>query len=347
MDGLMPPAIVPKKVKETDYSKFTVEQIKAQLEQRGLPTNGKRKALVRRLKAEVQRAWQNYYQAKGGAKPLFDGKKKKKSNKPKPTPEELTAKLEKEKAERLAKLKRKAENIKKMEEAREAKRQKKEQSAALQKERMEQQKVDKMERQKLECFVNFDLKNFQQQLMKKVDPKGDKVSSLSYNAVNKRFNIRFKDADDQVTYTKGSTIKKPKKFDLKMTLSLLPAPVESRCVMFLYPGALNHPDKEEAASWLESQSSESMQDLSALKYWVDSAFKTFSKFGKVVNIYRERGFLVIQFSADSEAKKMMAKSGESFNGVRFIHKQTGTPTKAAKNAVTKEYPMPSLKTKKE
>merc|ERR1719204_2499117 len=46
-------------------------------------------------------------------------------------------------------------------------------------------------------------------------------------------------------------------------------------------------------------------------------------------------------------KKMMAKSGEKFNGVRFIHKQPGTPTKAAKNAVTKEYPMPSLKTKKE
>merc|ERR1712066_98813 len=126
-----------------------VEQIKAQLEQRGLPTNGKRKALVRRLKAEVQRAWQSYYSAKGETQPLFDKPKKKK---PKQSPEEIARQIEANKAKRLEKLKRKAENIKRMEEAREAKRRRKEASAAVQADRMEQQKKDKMERQKLECF---------------------------------------------------------------------------------------------------------------------------------------------------------------------------------------------------
>lgn len=344
MEGLMPPAIVPKKVKETDYTKFTVEQIKAQLEQRGLQTNGKRKALVRRLKAEVQRAWQSYYSAKGETQPLFDKPKKKK---PKQSPEEIARQIEANKAKRLEKLKRKAENIKRMEEAREAKRRRKEESAAVQADRMEQQKKDKMERQKLECFVTFDLKSFQQQLQKKIDPKGDKLSSLNYNAVQKRFNLRFKDAKTQVAYTKNSTVQKPKKFELKMTLSCLPAPVESRCVMFLYPSAVNHPNKEDAASWLEKQGSGDVQDLSALQLWIDSGFSSFAKYGKIVNIYRERGFIVVQFSTDSEANKFMKNSGGSFNGVDFVHKKVGTPTKADRNALLKEHPMPNLKKKKE
>lgn len=343
MNKLMPPK-VPTKVRQTDYSKFSDEQIKAQLQQRGLSVKGSRAKLENRLKAEVQRAWAQYHKKNKNnpsTKKLFP--KTKKPKKPKQTPEQIAAAQEAAKQRRQEKAKRRAEHMEKMEEAREAKRQKKEKAAELQAERMKKQKVEKTERQKLECFVSFDIKDFQEQLMKKVDPSGNTVSSMSFNAVNKRFNIRFKTAKQQVKFTKGSTMAKGKTFDLKMTMSALPSPVETRCVMFLYPSAANHPDADTAASWVESQGGEEQPDLSALKNWKDSAYKSFSKYGKIVNIYRERGFLVVQFSTDSEAKKMMSKSGDSFNGCQFVHKQIGTPTKQDKNTVLKEYPMPSLK----
>jgi len=117
--------------------------------------------------------------------------------------------------------------------------------------------------------------------------------------------------------------------------------------MFLYPSAVNHPNKEDAASWLEKQGSGDVQDLSALQLWIDSGFSSFAKYGKIVNIYRERGFIVVQFSTDSEANKFMKNSGGSFNGVDFVHKKVGTPTKADRNALLKEHPMPNLKKKKE
>merc|ERR1719392_102234 len=113
----MPPKIVPARVQETDYSQFTVEQIKKQLAERGLETTGKKKTLVKRLKAEVQRAWNEYYSTTSAFPPktkaLFKKKEKKKM-----TLEEVNAQLAESKAKRKAKLKRKAENIAKMEEAR-------------------------------------------------------------------------------------------------------------------------------------------------------------------------------------------------------------------------------------
>lgn len=336
----MPPKIVPSRVKETDYSQFTVEQIKKQLADRGLETTGKKKTLVKRLKAEVQRAWNQYYQS-------TQVKKEKKAPKKKMTLEEINAQMEENKAKRKAKLKRKAENIAKMEEAREAKRLKKEASAKVQAKRMAEQKVEKEKRQKLEVFVKLDIKDYQEQLQKKLDPKGTRIDSMSYNAVHKRFNIRFKQESHQQAVTKNATISKAKKFNLKMSVSALPAPVESRCVMFLYPAAINHPNAEAAKEWLEGQNSEGAQDLAALNLWKKSALAEFAQYGKIVNVYRERSFLVVYFSTASEAQKMLAGAADSeFNGVPMLFMKVGTPTKADKNEVNKKYPVVQPKKKK-
>jgi len=307
---------------------------------------GKRKTLVKRLKAEVQRAWNNYYNSNESPFPpnkLF--KKKKKGVKKELTPAQIKKQVEENKAKRQAKLKRKAENIKKMEEQREAKRLKREAAAKVQEEYMKEQKEQKEVRQKLECFVTFDLKKYEQELRKKIDPKGNKIQTMSYNAVNKRFNIRFASAAQQKSVVKNATMDSPKEFTLKMNCSTLPAPVESQCVMFLYPGAANHPDKAKAEKWLASQADKDAQDLAALSVWKKAALDEFSQYGTIVNVYRERGFMVVYFSDASEAEDMMTDC-TSFNGVSMVHKKVGTPTKADKNEVNKAHPMPPQKKKK-
>lgn len=338
--SLMPPKIVPSRVQETDYSQFTVEQIKKQLADRGLETTGKKKTLVKRLKAEVQRAWSQYYDSQGKSK-------KKKAPKKKMTLEEITAQNKENAAKRKAKLKRKAENIAKMEEAKRAKRQKKEASAKIQAKRMAEQKEEKEKRQLLEVFVKLDIKDYQTQLQKKLDPKGTRIDTMSYNAVHKRFNIRFKNAAHQQAITKNATITKAKSYTLKMSASTLPAPVESRCVMFLYPAALNHPNKDAAQEWLEGQTGEGAQDLAALNLWKKSALSKFARYGKIVNVYRERSFLVVYFSTASEAQKMMKGAADSeFNGVPMLCMKVGTPTKQDKNELNKQYPIPKVPSKK-
>jgi len=329
MDGLFP-SEVPDSVKNTDWSKFTDAQIKKQLKARGCSVKGNRKALEARLKAEVKKAWASHATKK---------------SKKKLSPEEIEQKLKEAEERRALKKKRKAEHEAKMEEARAKKRQKKEASAKKQAELRVQQKAEKEERQKLQAFITCDFKALKEALQKSLDPSGKMIETMSFNGAKKKFQINCKSESAQQKLTKGLTISNPKQTKLAINCTILPGPVESRCVMFLYPLAANHPDLDNAKEWTSAQV-DLEKESEGVKLWVESSLKTFKKFGKVVNVTRERGFLVVQFSTDAEAQKMMAKAGEDFNGVSFAAMSIGTPTKADKLDALKKYPMPK-KVKKE
>merc|ERR550525_1567096 len=167
----------PQRPENVDYSKFTDKQIKAQLKQEGMPITGSRKKLEALLKHCVTQAWAKYNAKKG---------KVKQNNKPKKVKKELSA-AEKEKlikqneANRQAKLKRKAEHMKRAEEARERKRQKREAALARQNALIAESKAGKEERQKLVAYANIDMKTLGESLRKKLDPKGNKISSINFD----------------------------------------------------------------------------------------------------------------------------------------------------------------------
>jgi len=237
---------------------------------------------------------------------------------------------------RQEKLKRKLEHEKRVEEARERKRLKKEEKAKKQHEQILRQKKEKEQRQMCEAFLGFDVRSFEQQVRKKLDPSGNKIVSCSYDTVAKRFKVKFSNPEHAASLTKGITMKRPRKLKFDSSVSILPSPVESRCVMFLYPLSSLHPDAEKAKAWSDAQGLANKKDSEILQAWMKSALTTFSEFGTVVNIYRERGFMVVNYTDAVYAQKMLS-GAKSFNNCSMIHLQVGTPTKLDKRTVDKEY----------
>ena len=56
-----------------------------------------------------------------------------------------------------------------------------------------------------EAFLGFDVRNFEQQVRKKLDPTNTKIASCSYDTVAKRFKVKFNSAADATNLTKGIT----------------------------------------------------------------------------------------------------------------------------------------------
>jgi len=326
-----------------DYSQFSLEKIKKQLQSRGVSTKGSREVLTNRLKAEVDKAWTEY-EAKSEPvqEPLFPNQGKRaqhnKPKKPKKSAEEIAEEQAKNALRRQEKLKRKAEHEKRVEEARERKRLKKEMTAKNHAEKNAEQKKAKIARQKCEAFLGFDVKSLEEQVRSKLDPAGSKIQNVSFDSVMKRFRIKFKTEAAAKVFTKGVSMKKPKKMKLDSEVSILPSPVETHCVMFLYPMSNMHPSTEAAKAWCTSQGLSDSKESDILRAWARSALNSFSGYGTIVNVYRERGFLVVQFSTEASANKMTTalKNGE-FNGCKFVHLQVGTPTKLDKKLVTEQF----------
>jgi len=329
---------------DVDYDAFTTEQVKSQLGARGVSTKGNRNTLIKRLKAEVTKAWKQFNAAQGAVQPLFPDLKTKKPKKPAKTPEEIEAEQKALAVKRQEKLKRKAEHEKRVEEARQRKKQKREEKAKKVAELQTQQKAEKERRQKCEMFLGFDMRSFEQQVRKKLDPSGKKIANCSYDTVHKRFKVKFISETEANKFTKGISMKKPKKLKFDSSVSILPSPVESRCVMFLYPMAPNHPSYEVAKTWSNKKGLSDSRDSNILEIWKQDALKQFSKYGPIINIFRERGFLVVQFTTDAQASKMLATSkGKTFNGATFTYLKSGTPTKLDKKTVDQQFPKPVVK----
>jgi len=322
-----------------DYSKFSIEKIKAQLQSRNVSTKGSREVLTNRLKQEVDKAWAEY-EAKSEPvqTPLFPNQVKKKKQKKQKSAEEIAEEQKAAALRRQEKLKRKAEHEKRVEEARERKRLKKEMTAKNHAEKNAEQKKAKIARQKCEAFLGFDVKSLEEQVRNKLDPAGSKIQTVSFDSVMKRFRIKFKTEAAAKGFTKGVSMKKPKKMKLDSEVSILPSPVETRCVMFLYPMSNMHPSAEAAKTWCTSQGLTDSKESDILRAWIQSAMNSFSAYGTIVNVYRERGFLVVQFTTDASANKMTTavKEGE-FNGCKFVHLQVGTPTKLDRKLVTEKF----------
>lgn len=332
-----------------DFSQFSNEKIKAQLQSRGLSTKGSRDALTNRLKQEVEKAWREY-EAKKEPKqePLFPNQGKSKAKKPKKTAEQIAEEQKAAALKRNEKLKRKAEHEKRVEEARERKRLKKEITATKHAEKNAEQKKAKIARQKCEAFLGFDVKSLEEQVQNKLDPSGSKIQTVSFDSVMKRFRIKFKTEAHAKVFTKGVSMKKPKKMNLHSEVSILPSPVETRCVMFLYPMSNMHPSLAAATAWCTSQGLTDSKESDILRAWIQSAMSTFSAYGTIVNVYRERGFLTVQFTTDASANKMTtALMNGKFNGCTFVHLQVGTPTKLDKKLVTEAHGSNAKKVKKE
>merc|ERR1719397_290860 len=260
---------------------------------------------------------------------------KAKQNKPKKVKKKLTdaEKSEihaKNEANRLAKAKRRAENEKRLEEHQRRKRQKREESMAKQETLKQQQKEQKEARQRCEVLLKIDFAGYKDALRKKLDPKGTKISNLTQDFSKKGFIVKFKSEKDAATCAKGSTMKKKKTWKIPMATSILPSPVESKCVFFQYPLDQTHPSLEQAKEWtLTQDSDEDLAELKKLSLWSDSAATYFAKYGTIYDVYRERGFLVVYYTTETAASKCFsACAGAEFNGVPFNFLRRGTPTKA-------------------
>lgn len=331
---------------DVDYTKFSDAQIKKQLEKKGMPTTGSRKKLEARLQHCVRQAWAQYEKQmrKGTVKP----KKKNKKPKTKLSEEERKKIQEQNEANRKAKLAKKAANKKKAEAARKAalerKRKKKEASDLKKADLDAAQKVQKEARQSLEAFAAFDIKALAAQVRKKFDPKNKNITNIQYDFSKKGFVIKFKKPMYVEAVTKGAHMKKPVTAKFNVTTSVLPAPVESQCVFFLSPTSFNHTDKQIADEWVAEQGGEDLPELDKLQLWIDSAQKTFNSCGKIINVYRERGFMVVHFASSSSADKFIGKyEGGEFNGVPFQFLKAGTPTKQDRNQCDEEFPRPKKK----
>jgi len=330
--AMFPPAQDPKPA-EVDYDQFTDDQIRAQLANRGLSTKGQRPKLVNRLKSEVAKAWAAYKK-----------EMRAKSNKPKKVKKKLTEEEKSEihaknEANRLAKAKRRAENMKRQEEFQKRKRQKREESMAKQEALKQQQKEQKEARQRCEVLLKIDFDGYKTALRKKLDPKGTKIANLTQDFSKKGFVVKFKTEKDAATCSKGSTMKKKKMWKIPMATSILPSPVESKCVFFQYPLDQAHPNLQQAKEWtLTQDSDESLAELKKLSLWTESAATYFAKYGTIYDVYRERGFLVVYYTTEASAQKCFsASSGAEFNGVPFNFLRMGTPTKADRLECQKEH----------
>lgn len=326
-----------------NYDDFSEGDIKNQLKQRGMSTKGSRAKLVARLKHCVKQAWDQWNKKQ---KQNNGDQNARKPPKKKLSEAEKDAIRKQNEENRLAKLKRKAENAQRAEEARERKRQRREEQSEKAEERAAQQKEEKEARQKLEAHATLDMKLFSAQLRKKLDPKNNRISSMNYDFSKKGFVIKFTQPKFVETCTKGSTINNLTNYKLSLSTSILPAPIESNCVYFLSPTANNHPNKAAAEKWLLSKRASDKPELEKLQLWVASACAAFGKKGTIVNVFRERGFLVVQYKDSSAADSFMSSmANKKFNGVPFVFLRAGTPTKKDRNDCDAENPMPKKEKK--
>lgn len=350
---------------QIDFENLSDESIKQHLASRNLSVKGQRHQLIHRLKEEVNKAWSSYYATgpssifpgQGGpfapAPALPDGKKKKKRNpkrKRPPMSEEEKAKLEEELEEkRQAKAAKKEENKRKAEEQREKKRLRRADAEKRQADMEQRQRTQKEDRQKQEVFVYFDMKAFSEQLVKALDKKGTQIETCSYDFGHKGFRVRFSKSEYAAKCARNATMTKPRNLKIPTTCQLLPAPCESNCVFFLDPCHDRHPEKAEALEWVQEQGVESKtSDNKTLNLWKTSALEEYARFGEVVNIYRERGFIVCQFQAASSAKKMFnfVAKGTRLNGIKLLFCRQGTPKKRDAQECDKEFPPPKKVKKK-
>lgn len=353
---------------QIDFSTFNDEAIKQHLTSRNLSTEGDRDVLVARLEEEVNKAWSQYYAAEPmypfpfgmyrPPQPLAPKKKKKKKNNKRKrsnlTEEEKTKMEEERVAARERKATRKAENRKKMEEAYEAakerKRLKKEASATKQAGMEIQQKEAKEKRQRSEVFVYFDMKAFSNQLKKALDPKGKKINACNYDFSHKGFRVRFNDPAHASSCAQGATMNDPRTVKVPTNLQVLPAPVESHCVFFLDPCHPGNPEREAAFEWVKEQGIETRtSDVQTLSLWKGATEIKCARYGAIVNIYRERGFIVVQFQSEAAAEAMYdaLHEGQKLNKVSMLFMKKGTPKKRDRIECDEKYPKaPKTKKKK-
>merc|ERR1712048_726524 len=283
-------------------------------------------------------------------------KKKKKNNKRKRsqlTDEEKAKKEEERKIAKERKDARKAENRKKMEEAqraaRERKRLKKEAAVAKQAEMEKQQKELKEKRQRSEVFVYFDMKAFSNQLKKALDPRGKKINTCNYDFSHKGFRVRFNDPAHASSCAQGATMNDPRTVKVPTNLQVLPAPVESHCVFFLDPCHPGNPEKDAAFKWVKEQGVESnSSDVQTLSLWKGATEMKCARYGAIVNIYRERGFIVVQFQSEAAAEAMYdaLHEGQKLSGVSMLYMKRGTPKKRDRIDCDKLYPKAAKQKKK-
>lgn len=246
------------------------------------------------------------------------------------------------------KAKRKAHHMEAMKEARERKRimrEKKAEKHALL--RAENQKA-KEERQSKIAHVSFDMSTLEQMVQKKFDPKGKRVQSVKYDFSKKAFEVKFNTSAACAKMVKGSTFGSPKtvKLSSSWTSNVLAGPVDANCAYFLHPLEANHPNVDRAEAWTQESIGENRTYAERMQAWVEAASKQFSASGTIVNIFKTRGFMVVQFANKASAEKFItANKSKSLCGVPMIFLQAGTPTKQAKQDCFKAFPMPK-KTKK-
>jgi len=278
-------------------------------------------------------------------------KKRRRKRKRSTLTDEERAKLEEERRlAKEAKEARKAENKRKEVEAREKKRLKREAAAQRQAEMEKKQKEQKEKRQRSEVFVYFDMKAFSDQLMSALDPDGTRVNACNYDFSHKGFRVRFTDPAYASKCAHGATMSNPRTIQVPTNLQVLPAPVESHCVFFLDPCHAGHPEKARAFAWVSEQGVETKtSDIKTLNLWKDSAVSSFSRFGNIVNVYRERGFIVVQYQTEEAAASMFdaLHENETLNAISLLFMKRGTPKKRDRIECDKKYPkLAKLKDKK-
>jgi len=313
-----------------DYDSFNLETVKAHLRSRGLPAEGEdRIILVERLKQEVNRAWTEYYNK---LNPI--------GYRTQQSADEIAAQEEQRRLAREEKLRKKEENKRLAEEARLKKQQRREEAAKKQELIEAQQKIAKENRQRLEVFVLFDMKRFTEQLSLKLDPESQHIVSCNYDFTHKGFRVRFRDNESAAECSKDSTSRDPKEVEVPVKLQVLPAAVESRCMFFLDPCHDDHPNREESFAWMRKEGVESTTaDTKTLNVVQRHAEIEFAKFGTIVYIFRERGFIVIQFQSEKDAESMHNefRNGGTFHDIPFIWLRTGTPKKRDRLECAKMY----------
>jgi len=366
----MPPA------QSVDFSSFDTNTIKEHLATRGLSTTGDRNHLIQRLKEEVNKAWSNYYSAApppqygggyGQGQPMNNynqqpmgqqttgqppkKKKKRKRKRSTMTDAERKAMEDERESRRVAKAERKAANKLKEQEARERKRERREEAAKRQKEMEGRQKLAKENRQRSEVFVYFDMKPFAEQLKSSLDPKGTNIQSCNYDFSHKGFRVRFSSPEQAAECSEGATMETPRTVTVPTSLQVLPAPVESCCFFFLDPCNPSHPEKDAAFEWVATKGVEATtSDLKTLNVWKQSCVETYLQYGSIVNVYRERGFIVTQFvDSYSCTAALQAVKGEetpALNGISLLFLSEGTPKKRDRIECDKKYPKPKKNKKK-
>jgi len=325
---------MPQRPTNIDFDRMSIEEIKSHLKSRGLKSKGKnRETLLERLRTEIDKAWKEFYTGGGGKKQKKRAPKRKRE---KLSPEEQARVDEERRIAREAKLKRKEENKRKMEEAREAKRLKKEAAKERQKNLEEEQKKAKEQKQRTQIFVNLDMEVFAKKVSKLLDPSQKKITSCSYDFAHHGFSVRFANAADaeraaRVSQGRASTMSKPKTLQIKMNLQALAAPVESKCVFFLDPVHPGNEYRSENYEWMGSEYSveeKRTPDNKSLAATKEAALKEFQKYGPICNIYRERGFIVLQYVTEAGAKKMFKSNQDgTFHGQPLVWLREGTPKK--------------------